>query len=271
MGLKLQGCHVIIEHTCQDWLLTTPEGNPTVEKLCDLKVWSLFKRQRLSGKHRRDRTQRQLGDNCPLIYALKRKEGLYTDLTSIKKLLVSFNIILHKMAEFEPEGYQLIISMPSAHNISHIVGRRFSRLFHANHVTDLFRKITVGEAFCQLALADISVIDRSKIEHRIKLQVNEVGLGGSFSLKSIPANLRECLPPLMLNAIPRLQRHPARILIVDDLMASGTTINTAARILSQLYPDTLLHAACLFSSVRKQPARLALPRASVYKIQPECA
>lgn len=71
MGLRLQGQHVIVDHGCQDWLLTRPEGNPVIEYVNGLKVYSIFKRQRLSGKNRRNRQQRQLGDNCPLIYALK--------------------------------------------------------------------------------------------------------------------------------------------------------------------------------------------------------
>lgn len=29
--------------------------------------------------------------------------------------------------ELEPKGYQLIISMPSAHNISHIIAKRLAK------------------------------------------------------------------------------------------------------------------------------------------------
>ncbi len=251
MGLILQGQHIIVDHDCRDWLLTRPEGNPIIEHLGDLKIYSVFKRQLLSGKRRRDRRQRQLGDNCPLIYALKGKEGLFTDIASIKKLRVSFEVILHRIAANEPDGYQLIISMPSAHNISHIIGRRFALEFGALHITNILRKITIEEAFRLLDRADISVEDTRGIEFRIKTQAKEVGFNGDFSLKGIPANFRDALPPLAINMVPVLNFRPLRILLVDDLMASGTTLTTAAHIIAQQYPGASIHAACLFSSVRR--------------------
>ncbi|MBP2169467.1 hypothetical protein J2125_002659 [Erwinia toletana] len=248
MGLILQGQHVIVDHSCRDWLLTSPEGNPTIEKSGDLKVYSVFRRQLLSGKHRRDRQQRKPGDNCPLIYALKRKEGLFTDIASIRRLYDSFGFILHNIATQEPAGYQHIISMPSAHNISHITGRRFARKFQARHITDFLRKVTVEEAFMLLDKADIDIENNRRIEFRIKLQAKEVGLNGKFSLKSIPTKFRGILPPLRLNIVPTLTFLPTRILIVDDLMATGTTLSTAAHIISQQYPGATVDAACLFSS-----------------------
>jgi len=249
VGLILQGQRVIVDHSCREGLITRPEGNPTIERIGDLKIYSVFKRQLLSAKRRRNREQRQLGDNCPLIYALKGKEGLSTDITSIKRLNESFTEILRQIAVQEPDGYQLIISMPSAHNISHIVGRRFARQFDAKHVTDLLRKITVQEAFRLLDRADISVEDSRSLAFRIKSQAREVGLNGNFSLKGIRPNLREVFPPLVLNVAPALAFRPMRILLVDDLMASGTTLNTAAHIISQQYAGATIHAACLFSSV----------------------
>lgn len=249
MGLILQGQHVIVDHDCRDWLITRPEGNPVIERTGNLKIYSVFKRRLLSGQRRRDRHQRQLGDNCPLIYALKGKEGLSTDIASIKKLRESFEVILNRVAEYEPDGYQLVISMPSAHNISHIVGKRFALKFGAQHITNLLRKITVEEAFRLLDRADISIEDTRSIEFRIKTQAKEVGFNGNFSLKGIPPNMREILPPLTLNVIPKLNFRPTRILLVDDLMASGTTLITAANIIAQEYPAAVIHAACLFSSV----------------------
>ncbi|PJR59643.1 hypothetical protein CWM52_20620 [Raoultella sp. T31] len=249
MGLILKGHKVIVDHDCRDWLITRPQGNPTIEHSGNLKIYSVFKRQLLSGKRRRNREQRQLGDNCPLIYALKGKEELTTDISSIKRLHKSFGIILEQIARQEPDGYQLIISMPSAHNISHVVAKRFARRFGSVHSTNLLRKITVEEAFRLLDRADISVEETRSLDYRIKLQAKEVGFKGNFSLKGIPAGLRDALPPLSLNVLPELNFRPTRILLVDDLMASGTTLDTAAHIISQQYPGATIHAACLFSSI----------------------
>lgn len=248
VGLILQEQHVIVDHDCRDWLVTCPEGNPTIERHHQLKIYAVFKRKLLSAKRGRDRQTRQLGDNCPLIYALKGKEGLFTDISSIKRLNHSFRIIINHIVQKEPAGYQLVISVPSAHNISHILGKRFALKFGAQHFADTLRKVTVEDAFRLLDRADISLEDTRKLEFRIKKQAKEVGLRGYFSLKGIPPKFREALPPLTLNNIPVLNFKPSRILITDDLIASGTTLNTAADLLSRLYPQAVIHAACLFSS-----------------------
>ncbi len=248
VGLILQEQHVIVDHDCRDWLVTRPEGNPTIERHHQLKIYAIFKRKLLSAKRGRERSTRQLGDNCPLIYALKGKEGLFTDISSIKKLNHSFRIILNRIFQKELTGYQLVISVPSAHNISHILGKRFAQRFNALHFSDTLRKVTVEDAFRLLDRADISIEDTRKLEFRIKKQAKEVGFSGYFSLKGIPPKFREVLPPLTLNNIPVLNFKPSRILITDDLIASGTTLNTAASLLSRLYPHAVIHAACLFSS-----------------------
>lgn len=140
VGLAIQGRCVIVDHSCQDWLLTEAKGNPTIENIGGLKIYSVFRRLRLSRKMQRDRQRRQIGDNCPLIYALKLKEGLTTDITSIVKLSKSFVEITGTIARLEPAGYQLVISMPSAHRISYAVGKRFARRFKTPHVFSAFRK-----------------------------------------------------------------------------------------------------------------------------------
>ncbi len=73
MGLIIKELCVIVDHDCPEWLITQPEGNPTIDYTNGLKIYAIFKRQFLSGKRRRNRKQRQLGDNCPLIYALKKR------------------------------------------------------------------------------------------------------------------------------------------------------------------------------------------------------
>ncbi|MEA9390259.1 phosphoribosyltransferase [Acerihabitans sp. TG2] len=228
--------------------MTNAEGNPTIENIGDLRIYSVFRRLRLSRKMQRNRQQRQVGDNCPLIYALKAKEGLTADITSIVRLSKSFARIAEKISQLEPQGYQLVISMPSAHQISKVVGKRFARRFSAPHIFTAFRKITVDEAFRLVDRADVSVEEAKSLAYQVKLQSREVGLAGDFSLKGISPALREAIPPLAWNVVPQLNFHPQRILLVDDLLASGTTLNTAACIVQQHYPGATVHAACLFSS-----------------------
>lgn len=249
MGLNLQGYHVTIDHSHRHWLITTPEGNPTRERVGNLTIYSMFRRQKAPASLNRDRKQRKLGDNCPLIYALKGKEGLTTDFSSIKALSQSFNAILEAIAQAEPDGYDLIVSMLSAHNISHIVGKRFSRYFNAPHFKDLLRKITVEEAFILLDRANIDVTDVKSLQYQLRRQKNEVGYQGAFSLKGIPTEHRAVFPPITINTALTMHLNAHRILITDDLLATGTTLETAASLLGTLCPGASVQAACLFSSM----------------------
>ncbi|NIL04988.1 hypothetical protein HB976_18805 [Yersinia mollaretii] len=249
MGLTLKENLVTVDHSHNNWLVTTPAGNPTVEIYNGLIIYSVFKRRKTSGKQQRDRALRQLGDNCPIIYALKGKEGLITDFSSIKKLNVSFKTIIKYISALEPQGYQVVISVPSTHNISHIIGKRFSKHFRSIHLKNVLRKITIQEAFNLLDREDINLEESKSLKFRIKKQYKEVGFQGFFSLKGVPTLYRDLLPPLSMNVRPQLTFTPDRILIVDDLLASGTTLETAAKIIQNLYPNAMIHAACLFSSI----------------------
>lgn len=251
VGLILKEQCVIVEHDCSDWLITQSEGNPTIEYSNGLKIYAIFKRQFLSGKQSRDRKQRHLGDNCPLIYALKRKNGLYTNISSIKKLNNSFKIICTKFMELESQGYQLIISMPSAHNISYIIAKRLAKKFNALHLSNILRKITVNNAFQLLDNANISVKETKSLDFKIKIQAREVGINGDFSLKGIPTKFRDIFPPFILNEQLSSSSERIRILLVDDLMATGTTLATARKIMALQYPNAVIHAICLFSSMRR--------------------
>lgn len=253
MGLTIQGKHVAVDHSHKNWLLTEPQGNPNIEIISTLIVYSIFKRQKAPIKQRRNRQERPLGDNCPLIYALKGKEELTTDISSIKKLKISFDVIIQDIAAKEPAGFDLIVSMPSAHNISHIVGKRFSRYFNTTHSTDFLRKITINDAYNILHRANVSVEEEKSLIYRIKRQEKEVGYYGNFSLKGIPIEFRNIFAPITLATTPQMKTAPKRILIVDDLLATGTTLITAAGIVQSAFPRSEIRATCLFSSFGKRP------------------
>lgn len=93
MGLVVQGNVVKVDHYNKEWLKTRPQGNPTKEEIDGLAVYSLFKRLLASAKSRR-KHRKIPGDNCPIIYALKGKDNLTTDISSIKKLRSSYDEIV---------------------------------------------------------------------------------------------------------------------------------------------------------------------------------
>lgn len=153
--------------------------------------------------------------------------------------------------ELESQGYQLIISMPSAHNISYIIAKRLAKKFNALHLSNFLRKITVNNAFQLLDNANISVKETKSLDFKIKIQAREVGINGDFSLKGIPTKFRDIFPPFILNEQLSSSSERIRILLVDDLMATGTTLTTARKIMALQYPNAVIHAICLFSSMRR--------------------
>lgn len=247
MGLVIHGTHVVVDHACKDWLVTEPAGNPTEEWVEDLRIWSVFRRRLTSAKLQRDRRLKMLGDNCPIIYALKGKQGLTTDLASILLLSRSFDIILDDITNRDTEGYDVVISMPSSHPLSAMIATRFARKFSAPHLGNIFRKITVEEALNMLDRADINVADHKRLAFRIGKQLQSAGFNGAFSLKDIPVGFRHIFTPLKISP-GALTINPSRILLVDDLLATGTTMITAAELLRQANPHASVCGACLFGS-----------------------
>lgn len=247
MGLVINGTHVTVQHACKDWLVTEPEGNPTQEWVGNFKIWSIFRRRLASAKLQRNRNLKQLGDNCPIIYALKGKQGLTTDLDSILQLSQSFRIILEDIASQEPDGYDVVIPMPSSHVLSWMAGARFARKFSAQHLSNVFRKITLQEALIMLDRADIDVADHKRLSFRLSKQLQSSGFNGAFSLKDVPVGFRGIFSPLKINS-GTLPKHADRVLLVDDLLATGTTMMTAAELIRQAYPRATISGACLFGS-----------------------
>lgn len=247
MGLVIHGTHVVVDHACKDWLVTEPAGNPTEEWVGELRIWSVFRRRLASAKLQRDRRLKMLGDNCPIIYALKGKQGLTTDLASILHLSRSFDVILDDIANRDTDGYDAVISMPSSHPLSAMVATRFARKFSAPHLENVFRKITVEEALTMLDRADIDVADHKRLAFRIGKQLQSAGFHGAFSLKDIPVVFRHVFTPLKINA-GALSLTTLRVLLVDDLLATGTTMVTAAELIRQTIPRASICGACLFGS-----------------------
>ncbi|UFH49065.1 phosphoribosyltransferase [Pseudomonas sp. KNUC1026] len=203
----------------------------------------MFTRIKNSAKTSRDRKQSVIGDNCPLLYALKRKQGLNTDITSIKRLLESGNAILSTLAQ--QLQADTVVYMPSSHSLSKIVARRCALKFQAALAHEVFVKTTRSEA-CQmieLALAQgaITTQDRKRLHFRLKA-------ADVFSLKAIPIGFRQFFSPVRLNELCG-DMAMGRVVMVDDLLATGRTLSVARQLVLTLPGVTSVEAVCLFSDV----------------------
>lgn len=242
MGLVVLENLVTVDHAVKDLLVTTVEGNPKISATeCGLQVTSIFTRLKASAKSRRDRDR--VGDNCHMLYALKQKDGLVTNFSSICLLVESGRQILGELARHV--SVDTVVYMPSGYSLSKIMGKRCAQAFGAQLVEGVFRKTTKLEAYAMLTRAerngDISPTDKRSLDFRLKKSVG-------FSLKDIPVPFRPFFNPLHLN--PAFQGGVrGRVLLVDDLLASGQTLSVAAALIRGMPGVTAVSAVCMFSDV----------------------
>jgi hypothetical protein len=244
LGLVVTQNLVTVDHAVREHLITTAYGNPKTDtRECGLKVTSLFTRIKDSAKKSRNRKISVIGDNCPLLYALKGKDGLKTNITSIKRLVESGSEILATLAE--QTQADTVVYMPSGYSLSRIVASRCASMFEAQLAHDVFVKSTKLDAYDMIRRAedngDISVEERKRLQFRLKT-------ADGFPLKVIPVKYRHLFTPL--------QRNPAfsgnvigRVVMVDDLLATGRTLSVAKEIVQAMNGVSSVEAVCLFSDV----------------------
>ncbi|MDO6594110.1 hypothetical protein [Neptuniibacter sp. 1_MG-2023] len=248
MGFEVRKGVVIVNHSHNEFAVTSVKDNPTSAFINGLEVHSAFSRKRKRLRRGKGSNQRVAGDNCPMIYALKGKDDLTTNRSEVLKLNANLKEVIKKFA-IGSDDWDLIVSLPSSHSIGHIVARRLQRAFGNQTVAinNMFRKKNIFEARAEIKSSSLPVKDKRYFEDRLSLQRKEVGWGGPYSLKGIFANQREKLSLLVMINPPN-KGVVRRVLLVDDVVSSGTTLNSAKALIEQSLDDVEVQAFCLFSA-----------------------
>lgn len=235
MGLEIINNVVNVTNEHNRLLNINSHINPTIQQIDSLLVYSIFQRLKSTKKN-------SIGDNCPLLFALKNQKNLTTNITSIKLLIPHLNIIIKKI----PINYDIIIPMPSKYNISSILGKRFEKINQSSQTINVFSKKTLISLENEVKSLLIDKRDKKIILDRISLQKDNNDI--TISLKDIPINLRQYLNPLRINEnITNLSNK--KILLIDDLLATGTTLLNAKKMLENDFMNIEIHSATLFSSI----------------------
>lgn len=235
MGLRIVDNVVIVDHDVNEHLQTTAIGNPSIDWIDDLQVYAIFQRKFHSAKASRDRQARILGDNCPLIYALKGKDGLTVEFRSIKSLNDSIPTIINAVVDDLGESFDAVVPMPSSSPLSAILAKRLARASGRPLLGGMFSKSTNGVAMASVAgvLAENSrAFPKEDAVHvRNALKFLRSIEDEPYAAKNIKTQIRKYFLPLAINAIPPQLDAGTRLLLVDDLLATGETLRAAQSLL----------------------------------------
>lgn len=245
---------VSVDHDINDFAETTIVRNPSFAKMKanpDMGVYSVFIRRARKQASKTQGNTRLIGDNCPFIYAVKRKTpGLHVNFKTIRDLVAPLNQILDKFVEQQHQNgivYDLIVPMPSSHRIADILATRLSRKTGVPICNGLFRKSTAND------VADMVNTDRD-MPHNAKLNIfSAIQLATTeqrpFSLGDVKTEFRHYIRPLSLSGDIGNDQN---ILLVDDLFASGKTLMTARDELLGCASGLTIDALCLFSPLNNR-------------------
>lgn len=172
-------------------------------------------------------------DGNPLIYALKGTFGYRID-KRWKRWLHRRAVYVARKVVF-PGAHDIIIPLPSSKDIARTIARSARiRLGPNAIVSEIFRKPTVA-----YVLENSPVPTDVPAEFRVdyKMALNELGKANpraTFKMGKITPRVRHLLECVDIEPSARLP-HWKRIILVDDLFASGATIACAERLLARYF------------------------------------
>lgn len=237
---------VTVDHSHNHFCVTTPNGNPTTITLDNgLKVTSIFARTK--GKKGK-RAGIIPGDNSPMLYVLKGMQNLTTRRKDVAMLCASFRQILpvYLGAGF---AWDWIVPLPS----SSAVCSRFADKVHKRCQIGIFQpaaitKITAQQVLNNVGQLRISAKERALLSADIRRFISHNTPQTSFQIKCATTHLRHHINPLMWGNVPLGTTPPRRVLLVDDMVTSGTSLVCAADIIKNRYPTVQIEALTLFGS-----------------------
>lgn len=236
MGINVAGKTVSYTDVHQQLVNTDPTSNPSFTVIRKLTIHSIFRRERHNSLS---------GDGNPLMYALKGKNNYSIDLGEILKFLPNFYQIVDKYLP-ETEGVN-IVPMPSSHKISLGIARRIQRRIPNSALApDLLLKRN-----CLQVYEDLSGIESPPKSYEFKQLLASLKKTPElpFSLKEVDTKLRKHTKPLALNGSLPIAGAP--VLLVDDLLATGTTLVCARDLLCGADAGLKVSGLCLLSRLAK--------------------
>lgn len=233
---------VTVDHSHDNYAVTTIKGNPVSIVVHNLNIISIFKRTR--GK----RSKGIVGDNSPMLYAFKGIDGLRINYGSISSLVPNFYAIIADIIATCNFTWDCIIPMPSGHNVANILADRVSKKSGSRVEPHALRKVTVSDVKNQIRVLKIKSKEKTQLNNYVNKFLLVHSLSDDFQMKSIKApKLRTHINPVVFNrlisSVP-----PKHILLIDDMVTSGSTLTHAVDVITARYPFCTIYALTLLGT-----------------------
>lgn len=237
MGIDVIGKKVEFNNTHDKMVVTDPAKNPTKSFKGNLTIRCVFRRTRKGARR---------GDGNPLIYALKNTLGYSIDPRQLYQFRAPTDLVLNKILKGNKWDY--VAPMPSSHNVASFLARRISRKSGIPLIDDLFRKKTASLILADFDLNLVGNRYRSEAVKQLE-SIKRMNDNAQVSLKYIDPKIRKYFSPVDLNPKYHGQELTGEVLLVDDLLSTGTTLRAAQRNLASAGISSN-NAVCLLSDVK---------------------
>lgn len=228
--------YVTLNESHHKRLVTCPNRNPVFRKLGELMIHSVYRRTKDGDKER---------DGNPFIYAVKKTKGFRIRSRELVRFKPSFEAIVEKIIKNVP--HSCVVTVPSGYPIAEILASRIVRKSGVPIFSKVFSKATVGEVLARFDPNSVKGQHRAEVNSQLatfsKLDPNEL-----VNLKEIRNKIRHYFNPLSINTDFLSQLPSANLLLVDDLLSTGTTLSNAAKLL-EVNGFKVVGAVCLLSAL----------------------
>lgn len=173
------------------------------------------------------------GDNCPMLYAMKQADNLWVHTDTENRLYNYARLSIDNHFGRDDFSFDAIVTMPSKHDIGLKIAKIFEELFDTKTIDNLFVKRSASEAI-QMVLS--SQLDE-KIKQSIKTALSRNKLN-KLELKNVDTKYRKFVPVLKLSdSVSNQMDSIDSVLLVDDILSSGSTLDNARKLLQKHYPN----------------------------------
>ena len=182
----------------------------------------------LTAIFQRRKSKRRTGDGNPLIYALKEINGFSISNADKDVLYMRMLDIISK--HFSSTVFDAVVVLPSSKPVAQWTADACCQALNLTQIDRVFIKASNDVVLTQIKPFQT---DKQLIALRKRLETRKPD--GIFSLKELSQHQRSFVNPVLLN--PGVGLSVSRLLLVDDLVSSGTTLQSGCRLLKAQYPD----------------------------------